>query len=142
MAAVGVPVVVGDNGICVLSTSDFRRHRVWVRREVDRLQLVANILGGAFHRQRVDAELRARIAEIDSLKTRLEHENVYLREEIKATHDFAEIVGHSATLRAALDQVARVAPTGAAVLLQGETGTGKELLARAIHAGARGRPGR
>ncbi len=134
LAAVGVPVAVGDHGICVLSTSSFRRHRVWTPREVGRLQLIANILGGAFHRQRTDAELQARIAEISSLKTRLEHENVYLREEIKATHDFAEIVGHSAPLRAALAQVARVAPTGAAVLLQGETGTGKELLARAIHA--------
>jgi transcriptional regulator with GAF, ATPase, and Fis domain len=134
LATVGVPVVVGDNSICVLSTSDVGRHRVWTPREVDRLQLIANVLGGAFHRQRTDEELQARIAEIGSLKTRVEHENVYLREEIKATHDFAEIIGHSAPLRAALAQVARVAPTGAAVLLQGETGTGKELLARAIHA--------
>jgi transcriptional regulator with GAF, ATPase, and Fis domain len=134
LATVGVPVVVGDNSICVLSTSDVGRHRVWTPRDVDRLQLIANILGGAFQRQRTDEELRARIAEIGSLRTRLEHENVYLREEIKATHDFAEIIGHSAPLRAALAQVARVAPTGAAVLLQGETGTGKELLARAIHA--------
>ncbi len=134
LATVGVPVVVGDDSICVLSTSDLRRHRAWTEREVGRLQLIANILGGAFQRQRADEELRARIAEIGSLKTRLEHENVYLREELKATHDFAEIIGRSAPLQAALAQVARVAPTGAAVLLQGETGTGKELLARAIHA--------
>ena len=134
MATVGVPVIVGNNTTCVLSTTDIKRHRVWTRRDVDRLQLVANILGGAYHRQRTDEELQARIAEINRLKTRLEHENVYLREEIKATHDFAEIIGRSAPLRAALAQVARVAPTGAAVLLQGETGTGKELLARAIHA--------
>ncbi len=134
MATVGVPVIVGNNTTCVLSTTDITRHRVWTPRDVDRLQLIANILGGAYHRQRTDEELQARIAEINRLKTRLEHENVYLREEIKATHDFAEIIGHSAPLRAALAQVARVAPTGAAVLLQGETGTGKELLARAIHA--------
>ena len=134
LATVGVPVVMGDRSICVLSTSDIGRHRVWKPREVDRLQLIANILGGAFHRRRTDEELQARIEEIGSLKTRLENENVCLREEIKATHDFAEIIGHSAPLREALAQVARVAPTGAAVLLQGETGTGKELLARAIHA--------
>ena len=134
LAIVGVPVAVGDNSTLVLSTSDFGQHRDWTRRDVDRLQLIANILAGAFHRRRIDIELQARIAEISSLKTRLEHENVYLREEIKATHDFAEIIGHSARLQAALAQVARVAPTGAAVLLQGETGTGKELLARAIHA--------
>ncbi len=134
MATLGVPVIVGNNTTCVLSTTDIKQHRVWARRDVDRLQLVANILGGAYHRQRTDEELQARIAEINRLKTLLEHENVYLREEIRATHDFAEIIGRSAPLRAALAQVARVAPTGAAVLLQGETGTGKELLARAIHA--------
>ena len=133
-ATVGVPVIVGNNTTCVLSTTDVKSHRAWTRRDVDRLQLVANILGGAYHRQRTDEELQARIAEISRLKTRLEHENVYLREEIEATHDFAEIIGRSAPLRTALEQVARVAPTGASVLLQGETGTGKELLARAIHA--------
>jgi formate hydrogenlyase transcriptional activator len=73
-------------------------------------------------------------AEITSLKDRLSRENIYLREEIRGTQHFEEIVGDSQALKRILNQVEAVAPTDAAVLLLGETGTGKELIARAIHA--------
>ena len=71
--------------------------------------------------------------EIDSLKARLEKENVYLREELRTEHNFEEIVGNSPAVLRALGAVDRVAPTDATVLIYGETGTGKELVARAIH---------
>src|ERR1700685_3430531 len=71
--------------------------------------------------------------EIDSLKARLEKENVYLREEVRAEHNFEEIVGNSPALLKALHSVDQVAPTDSTVLIYGETGTGKELVARAIH---------
>jgi formate hydrogenlyase transcriptional activator len=71
--------------------------------------------------------------EIDSLKARLEKENVYLREELRAEHNFEEIVGNSPALLKALHAVEQVAPTDSTVLIYGETGTGKELVARAIH---------
>ncbi|HMP81163.1 MAG TPA: sigma 54-interacting transcriptional regulator, partial [Verrucomicrobiota bacterium] len=72
--------------------------------------------------------------QIDALTAQTE----YLREEIKALHGFDEILGQSAALRRVLEDVQQVAPTDAVVLIQGETGTGKELFARAIHAaGAR-----
>ena len=71
--------------------------------------------------------------EIDSLKARLEKENVYLREELRTEHNFEEIVGNSPALLKALHAVDQVAPTDSTVLLYGETGTGKELVARAIH---------
>jgi formate hydrogenlyase transcriptional activator len=63
----------------------------------------------------------------------LEQERLYLESEILSEYSFEDIVGKSATLRKVLEQVAIVAPTGSTVLLHGETGTGKELLARAIH---------
>jgi PAS domain S-box-containing protein len=66
-------------------------------------------------------------------KARIEAQNLYLQEEIKSAHNFEEIVGHSPSLLAVLDQVKRVAATDASVLVTGETGTGKELFARAIH---------
>ena len=71
--------------------------------------------------------------EIASLKARLEKENVYLREELRAEHNFEEIVGSSPSLLRALRAVEQVAPTDSTVLIYGETGTGKELVARAIH---------
>jgi formate hydrogenlyase transcriptional activator len=64
---------------------------------------------------------------------RLEEERLYLESEIRAEHNFEDIVGRSAALRKVLDQAAIVAPTQSTVLLHGETGTGKELFARAIH---------
>jgi formate hydrogenlyase transcriptional activator len=71
--------------------------------------------------------------EIRSLKEGLIEENRYLTEEIRAVHRFDEIVGHSTALQKVLDQVRVVAPTDSTVLIEGETGTGKELIARAIH---------
>src|SRR5580700_5897952 len=71
--------------------------------------------------------------EIANLKARLEKENTYLREEIRTEHNFEEIVGNSPALLAVLRAVEQVAPTDSTVLINGETGTGKELIARAIH---------
>jgi len=80
--------------------------------------------------------------EVRRLRDQLAAENVYLREEIRREQGFEEIVGRSRALTDLLREVERVAPTHATVLIQGETGTGKELVARAIHerSGRRGRP--
>ncbi len=66
-------------------------------------------------------------------KARLQQQNLYLQEEIKAQHNFEELIGQSPALTAVLDRVQRVAPTDTTVLITGETGTGKELIARALH---------
>lgn len=66
-------------------------------------------------------------------KARLEAQNVYLQEEIKGSHNFEELIGSASSLKKVLNNVERVAPTDSTVLITGETGTGKELIARAIH---------
>jgi len=70
---------------------------------------------------------------LNASATRLEEERLYLESEINSEYNFEDIVGKSTALRKVLDQVAIVAPTSSTVLLHGETGTGKELVARAIH---------
>ncbi len=70
---------------------------------------------------------------IDQLKAQLEQDNRYLREEIESEYNFHQIIGNSAALKDKLHQIEQVAPTDATVLICGETGTGKELFARAIH---------
>jgi formate hydrogenlyase transcriptional activator len=79
--------------------------------------------------------------EIAELKEKLNEEKLYLEREIRSEHNFEEIVGDSAPLKHVLTQVEIVSPTDSTVLIQGETGTGKELIARAIHnlSGRRGR---
>jgi formate hydrogenlyase transcriptional activator len=71
--------------------------------------------------------------EIRRLKDQLELENVYLRDEIRASVDFKELVGESPALQKTLKAIEQVAPTDSTVLITGETGTGKELVAQAIH---------
>src|SRR6516165_4804896 len=66
-------------------------------------------------------------------RARLAAQNIYLQEEIKSVHNFGEIIGQSPALLDVLEKVQRVARTDATVLITGETGTGKELIARAIH---------
>jgi transcriptional regulator with GAF, ATPase, and Fis domain len=84
-------------------------------------------------RERGQRQLERAFAEIKELKDRFQQENIVLREEVEKTSMFEEIVGTSAPLRSVLAQVSRVAPTESTVLIVGETGTGKELVARAIH---------
>ncbi|GAB2583333.1 sigma 54-interacting transcriptional regulator [Spirosoma areae] len=78
-------------------------------------------------------ENRLAFAEIEQLKGQFEQENVYLQDELKVSYNFDEIVGESPALDQVFNQVRLVAPTDSTVLIEGETGTGKELIARAIH---------
>jgi formate hydrogenlyase transcriptional activator len=95
-------------------------------KDAEFLQEVANQVALALENMRAYDEVAA-------LKTRLEKENIYLQEEIRSEHNFEEIVGNSPALVSVLRSVDQVAATDSTVLILGETGTGKELIARAIH---------
>ena len=107
-------------------------------RDITEGKLIAEALQQA-HRElehRVEErtiELRTALSEIKALKERLEAENIYFRQEIKMRHQFSDILGQSDGLKYVLYRVEQVAPANTTVLILGETGTGKELIAAAIH---------
>ncbi len=102
-------------------------------RGMDILKIFAARAGAELERTKAEVSLRQAMAEIEQLKNQLHAENIYLQEEIRREHNFEEIVGGSPALLEVLQQVEQAAPTDATVLIFGETGTGKELIARAIH---------
>ena len=120
-----VPLVLQGNCIGFLSVVSVQRDR-YSDEDALFLQEVANQVALAIQNMQS-------YQEIASLKARLETENVYLREELRTEHNFEEIVGNSPALLRVLNAVEQVAPTDSTVLIYGETGTGKELIARAIH---------
>ena len=97
------------------------------------LKLLASGAAMSMENTRLYSDLQEREARISALKDQLYRENLALRDEVDRVSMFEEIVGSSRTLKAALSRIAKVAPTDSTVFISGETGTGKELIARAVH---------
>ena len=119
------PLVTGSGPLGLLAIGS-RKLDAFKQADLDLLSQIGNQISLALDNALAYGRLNASAA-------RLEEERLYLESEIRSEHNFEDIVGKSAALRKVLDQVAIVAPTGSTVLLHGETGTGKELIARAIH---------
>jgi len=100
---------------------------------VDRARLVQCNIRDITERKRAEESLLEALEEVKQLKTKLHEENIYLREEFNLLHSHKDIVGNSEAIRTVLMQIEQVAETESTVLIQGETGTGKELVANAIH---------
>jgi formate hydrogenlyase transcriptional activator len=128
------PMVVEDRVVGLLMFATVTREQRWSPDLVARLRLVGEVIACALARRDVELALRTALSENERLRERLEAENVYLHTELVEARDFGEIVGRSPALQAVVEKVRQVADTTAPVLLLGETGTGKELLARALHA--------
>ncbi|HQR44714.1 MAG TPA: sigma 54-interacting transcriptional regulator [Thermoanaerobaculia bacterium] len=131
------PLRVGGTPIGTISVSSLTKEHDWPERLLARFQLFGEILANAIVGHRKERDLRASLEEISRLKERLEVENRLLREDAPAARPSDEIVGQSPALRQVLHLAEQVASTNTTVLLTGETGTGKELIARAIHTRSR-----
>ncbi len=129
----GIPLIAGSSNLAQMGFGTMDKELVWTDDLVHRLKLVAEIFANALLRKRSQESLNLAFEEIKTLKDQLEAERNYLRDEIKLEHNFEEIIGNSSAIQYALYKVEQVAPTDATVLINGETGTGKELIARAIH---------
>ena len=136
-----VPLSVGEGPVFgLLSFAVMRKERDWPETVVKKFTLIAQVFANALARKQADTErkrmedqLLERLREIEALKQRLESENIFLREEVKLLVEHTDILGQSAVMKKVLTEAEQVAGTDSTVLLLGETGTGKELLARAIH---------
>lgn len=130
---VSVPLKAGGGVVGAITFAFLNRQCEWPAEVVSRLHLIGSVFAHALENKRADEALRRALVENEKLRRRLEQENQYLREQVVLKYKHGQIVGRSEALKSVLCQVERVAVTDAPVLLLGETGTGKELLAQRIH---------
>jgi transcriptional regulator with PAS, ATPase and Fis domain len=116
-----------------LSQKNAELERLKVRLEHMVEERTADLRQEIIKHEQTEKKLRKALKEIEQLKEQVESDYTYLREELKLEHNFEEIIGQSDPLKYVLFKIEQVATTDATVLLLGETGTGKELIARAIH---------
>jgi len=127
-----IPFRIGGRIIGAVAFAAFRDTRPWPEDLIARLTLVGEVFAHAVARKREQEKLLGAIAEIKVLKDRLERENAYLKDAAQVRPPQG-IVGKSPRFLSVLDEIGQVAQTDSTVLLLGETGTGKEVLAQAIH---------
>jgi len=131
-AGVGVSLEIDASGVDIFAMDKVLADHVWPKEAVDHCKTIGRVILSAITRREAELDLADRFSEIQQLKNRLEQENIYLQDEIEINQD-DELIGKSHVFRAALVQAKQVASTDSTVLLLGETGTGKGLLARRIH---------
>jgi formate hydrogenlyase transcriptional activator len=128
-----LPLSAGGKLIGTVHFSTLDREVEWPEPIVQRLRLIGEIFAAVLLRRETELDLRRALSQVQALTERLEAENVYLRQDALDPALRGELIGESPAMQAVLRRVEHVAPTDATVLILGETGVGKELVAKAIH---------
>jgi formate hydrogenlyase transcriptional activator len=128
-----MPMEVNGRVVGALSFASLHRERAWTDDILDRLRLVAAVFAQVLARRQSQVDLEHALAEVQRLRDQLAAENVQLRHEVTALKTHRTIAAESQSIQRTLAQVESVAPTDATVLLLGETGSGKEVFAQALH---------
>jgi transcriptional regulator with GAF, ATPase, and Fis domain len=129
---VGFPIRVNNETIGGMWIHAKNKH-AFTEEQLNLSAAVCSHIAIAVSNIRAYEKIESQLHEINLYKSKLEEENLYLQEQIKIAYNYSEIVGSSIEMKNVFDLVGRVATADSTVLLQGETGTGKELIARAIH---------
>ncbi len=132
-SAISIPVSVGGNVVGAILLDSKREKRVWPDSLVPRLRLLGEVFANALIRVKNEEKILNSLSEVKRLKDQIEADYHYLAEEVELDHHLGEIVGQSRALQKILVKVKQVAPTHTTVLVLGETGTGKGVIARLIH---------
>ena len=132
-AFAGIPIIVAGEPFSFLGFSNITQPQVWDKQVTERFPIIASMFSHLITRKKADENLQKAFSEINELKSRLESENIYLRDALEGRQKHDEIIGESDAIKKMLHQAEQVAKEETTVLILGETGTGKELLARVIH---------
>jgi formate hydrogenlyase transcriptional activator len=131
-SAMAIPLINGDKTYGILALG-IAQEMSWPEELSHRMRVVAHIFSAALLRKKAEEILHATLKELEKAKAQLERENVYLREEMNVRNAPANIIYQSRGMTDVMSKIRQVAATNSTVLLIGETGTGKEMIASAVH---------
>jgi len=133
VAAVTIPIQVRRRTVGAIGFNMMSSARAWTADSIQRMQVIAAVFGNVLARSENDQAMRHAIADAEHQRNRLRAENTYLRREVQERVGVGSLVGQSPAMQRVFEQIRQVAVTDSTVLLLGETGTGKEVLATYLH---------
>jgi transcriptional regulator with GAF, ATPase, and Fis domain len=132
-SGIAIPYFIEGSFLFTVTFGSIHAGRTFPEDMIHRLRRLGEVFSNAILRKNADEEIQKAFSEIRELKDRLQEENIFLLKEIKTIRKHPEIIGESNVIKTVLAKVEQVAQRNTTVLILGETGTGKELVARAIH---------